>query len=262
MKEMVQRATCVVDLGGDPECMPHKVEVWVQRLGRWWRWLPRPCYKKVAVFGFDWKELRVARQAYTSLPADMDLARVVKASAKPGAALVKMVLKYTYGKAVTTTPAAEFLQRLGPKGPEGFVLQLSVGRTNTEAAQQEQDRNAAGKNGQGQGQAEGEARCVTKKWKCQCPSCVPMLPFWRLMRACDWAPLPVKPPTAMDTYVDILSAECTTMKTEGDLLLKARRSCKSELAALMAEMDRMEREIDRAEDSWASIVMDHGEPAE
>ncbi|KAK8372560.1 hypothetical protein O3P69_017768 [Scylla paramamosain] len=257
-QEMYKRAVCVVETGGALDTKPLKVKVWLQKLGVWWRCLPRSCYKKVAAFGFHWEEVWHPRQAYISLPADMDVGRLQKASARSGDALVKMVVTHSCGKATTTTPVAEFVRRLGEEGPEGFVLQLSMASGNTEARKEQHTGDESeGVGGQGkaesegtegQGEAEGAAPWVGKT--CKCPSCV--LPFWGLLRA--WEPLPVKPPTAMDTYVDILAAECAVLKKEGEVLLKGKRSCTSELAALQAEMERMERELDRAEASWASVV--------
>lgn len=262
-------ATCVVEVGGAPEYKPYKVKVSVQKLGGWWRWVPWPSYKKVAVFGFHWEELWHPRQAYTSLPADIDVGRLQKACATSGDALVKIVVKDTYGKSVTTTPVAEFVRRLGEEEPAGFVLQLSVEGEhykNTKAQQDQQEdksegvqgqRNADSRGSEGQGKAQDNT-----PGEVTCPSCKIELPFGLVKKECDWDPLAVEPPTVMDTYVDLLAAECTIMKKEGYMLLRGKRSYMSELAALQAEMDRMEREMDRAEASWASTLMAEAESSE
>ena len=247
-QKMEKRGISIVKTGGDPFTKPHKVKVLVQRLGRWWQCLPRPAYKKVATFEFDFLELCRHRQAYTTLPAEFDLACLQKANARSGDALVKVVVTLTYGKVTLTEPVAEFLHRLGEEGPEGFVLRLNI-KTEDQEPQDETEVPEAVKE---QGKEENEAMEGKEKTEGKAPfigricHCLQCEPLWY------WEALPVKPPTAMDTYVDILSAECTVMRNEGKVLLKEKRTCASELAALQAEMDRMEKELDRAEASWTS----------
>lgn len=243
---------CVVEAGGALDTKPLKVKVSVQKLGRWWRWLPRPSYKKVAAFHFHWEEIFHTRKTYTSKQADMNMARLLKAKSRSGDALVKMAMTHSYGKVVAITTVTDFLRRLGKGQPDGFVFQLSMANKNTKAPEEQHTQDKS-ESMEGQGKVEAEAPWVGKT--CKCPHCV--LPFWELLRA--WEPLPVKPPTAMDTYVDILATECTVLKKEANVMLEEKRSCASELAALKAEMDRMERELDRAEASWANAVMEESE---
>ncbi|MPC72475.1 hypothetical protein E2C01_066783 [Portunus trituberculatus] len=90
---------------------------------------------------------------------------------------------------------------------------------------------------------------------CKCPDCV--LPFRKLLRA--WELMLVKPPTTMDMYADILAMEYTVMREEANVLLKEKQSYASDLVALKAEMDHIERELDRTEALWAGTVMESEE---
>ena len=248
---MQRHAICIVKTGGDPYTKPQKVKVGVQKLGRWWQCLPRPAFKKVATFEFEFSELWYRRQAYTTLPADFDLARLQNTKDRSEDALVKVVVTLTYRKVALTEPVAEFMRRLGEEEERGFVLRLNIkgeDQQPQDEAEGEEAVKGEEKAVEGQGKAEGKAPWVGRTRHCECFQCGP--PLWYLMK--DWEPLPVKPPTAMDTYVDILSAECTVLRNEGKVLLKEKKSCTSELAALQAELDRMEKELDRAEASWAS----------
>ncbi|MPC26791.1 hypothetical protein E2C01_019941 [Portunus trituberculatus] len=243
---MQKRAICIVEASGAPDTKPQKVKVWVQKTGRWWQCLPRPVFKKVAAFRFHWLDLWHQQTAYTTLPAEFDLASLQKANARSGDALVKMVVTLSYGKATTTEPVAEFLRGLGEEGPRGFVLQLSI-------AQGDQQPKVKAEESEAVQEQEEVEECepplvFRTSVLCKCEDCV--LPFWRLLRAYEPRP-PKPPPTAMDTYVDIMATECSLLRKEGQVLLKEKRSGKSELAALQAEMDRMEKELDRAEASLA-----------
>ena len=226
---MEKRGISIVKTGGDPFTRPHKVKVLVQKLGRWWQCLPRPVYKKVATFEFEYLELCRHRQAYTTLPAEFDLACLQKANARSGDALVKVVVTLTYGKVTLTEPVAEFLHRLGEEGPEGFVLRLNIRNEDQEPQDEAEDGEEVKEPEKAQNEAvEGQGKTQKPLGRvCHCLKCKPLWYF---------EALPVKPPTAMDTYVDIMTAECTVMRNEGKVLLKEKRTCASELAALQAEI--------------------------
>ena len=256
-----KRGVCVVNVRGNPDAKPLKVKVWVQKLGRWWRCLPRPAYKKVAVFDFHWEEVWHRRMEYTSMPADIDVGRLQKASARSEDALVKMEVTYSYGKITHTTPVEEFVGRLREEEPRGLVLQVAIATEDYDwQGEQQQQARSEGVEGHGgephtEGtEGQGEADQQQPKWVGKISQDC-SYPWWRIMKNRQLKPLPTKPPTKVETYVEIMTQECKVLRSEAKVALKGGRSCKSELAALMAEMDRMEQELDRAEASWASFVL-------
>ncbi len=252
------RGVCVVEAAGAPHTTPLKVKVAVQKSGWLWRCVPCASYKQVAAFTFHWEDTFTTRQTYTSLPAALDVGRLLTARQRSEEAVVKIVMKHNRGKVVTLTTVAEFLRRLGRGDNEDFVFGISIESENKKECEEQQaheTKQHTHESNEGKGMADTKAPWVGRT--CKCPNCV--LPFWGLLQA--WEPLPVKPPTVMDTYVDILSTECTLMKKETDVLLKEKKTCASELAALKAEMARMESEMDRMEASWVNDAMDEGQGA-
>ncbi len=255
LEKTEMHGVCEVEAGDAPHAKPLKVKVSVQKRGWWWRCVPRASFKQVAVFPFHGEEYYMTTpKTYTSMPAAMDMGRLLKARHRSGDALVKIVLTHSQGKVVTFRPVADFMRRLGKGETEDFVLGLTIDDGNTKAPEQQHKQDDACETNERKGMVEEKTPWVGKMCP-KCPLCT--LPFWDLLQA--WEPLPVKPPTEMDTYVDILSAECTVLKTDARVLVKEKQSSVSELAALKAEMARMEQEMDRLEASWASDLMEEGE---
>ncbi|XP_063848824.1 uncharacterized protein LOC135093268 [Scylla paramamosain] len=245
---------CVVDAGGAPYTKPHKVKVLVQKRGWWWRCVPLVACKQVVAFTFPWEKYCMSTcKTYISLPAPLDMGRLQEARRRSGDAVVKMVMTHTGGKVVTLTTVENFLRRLAWKEAEEVVLHLSIDDGHSKEPPEQEAQNDTCENSEHKEMEASEAPWVGKT--CKCPRCV--LPFWELLRA--WEPLPVKPPTVMDTYVGNLLAEGTVLKTETKMLEKDRKSCVSQLAALNAETAFMEQEMDRVEASWASDVMEEGQ---